>query len=62
MARQGVDPIKMRSQQRREALRPKSSLADIAEAAYAAKKAHKINAKPSVNLSKARLSLTKQKN
>ena len=39
MARQGVDPIKMRSQQRREALRPKSNLADIAEAAYAAKKA-----------------------
>lgn len=39
MAKQGVDPIKMRSQQRREALRPKSSLADIAEAAYAAKKA-----------------------
>ena len=39
MARQGVDPIKMRSQQRREALRPKSSLADIAEAAYEAKKA-----------------------
>ena len=39
MARQGVDPIKMRSQQRREALRPKCNLADIAEAAYAAKKA-----------------------
>ena len=39
MARQGVDPIKMRSQQRREALRPKSNLADIAEAAFAAKKA-----------------------
>ena len=39
MARQGVDPIKMRSQQRREALRPKSNLADIAEAAYTAKKA-----------------------
>ena len=28
MARQGIDPIKMRSQQRREALRPKSNLAD----------------------------------
>ena len=39
MARQGVDPIKMRSQQRREALRPKSNLADIAKAAYGAKKA-----------------------
>lgn len=38
MARQGIDPIKMRSRQRREALRPKSNLADISEAAYAAKK------------------------
>ena len=39
LARQGVDPIKMRSKQRREALRPKSNLAVIAEAAYEAKKA-----------------------
>ena len=39
MARQGIDPIKTRSQQRREALRPRSNLADIAEAAFAAKKA-----------------------
>ena len=39
MAKHGVDPIKVRSQQRREALRPKSNLADIAEAAYSAKKA-----------------------
>ena len=38
MARQGIDPIKTRSQQRREALRPRSNLADIAEAAYEAKK------------------------
>ena len=38
MARQGIDPIKTRSQKRREALRPKSNLADISEAAYAAKK------------------------
>ena len=39
MAKQGIDPIKTRSQQRREALRPKSNLAVIAEAAYEAKKA-----------------------
>jgi integrase len=39
MAKQGIDPIKQRSQQRREALRPKSNLAAIAEAAYEAKKA-----------------------
>jgi len=39
MARQGVDPINMRSQQRREALRPKSNLAEIAKATFAAKKA-----------------------
>ena len=39
IAKQEIDPIKMRSQQRREALRPKSNLADIAEAAYAARKA-----------------------
>ena len=39
MARQGIDPIKTRSQQRRDALRPTSNLADIAEAAFAAKKA-----------------------
>jgi len=39
MAKQGIDPIKTRSQQRREALRPKSNLAAIAEAAYEAKKA-----------------------
>jgi integrase len=39
MAKQGIDPIKTRSQQRREALRPKSNLAIIAEAAYEAKKA-----------------------
>ena len=39
MARQGIDPIKTRSQQRRETLRPRSNLADIAEAAFAAKKA-----------------------
>ena len=39
MAKQGIDPIKTRTKQRREALRPKSNLADIAEAAYEAKKA-----------------------
>ena len=39
MAKQGIDPIKARSQQRREALRPKSNLSVIAEAAYEAKKA-----------------------
>ena len=39
MAKHGIDPIKKRSQQRREALRPKSNLAVIAEAAYEAKKA-----------------------
>jgi len=39
MAKQGIDPIKARVRQRREALRPKSNLADIAEAAYTAKKA-----------------------
>ena len=39
MAKQGIDPIKTRSQQRREALRPKSNLFVIAEAAYEAKKA-----------------------
>ena len=39
MARQGIDPIKTRSQKRRETLRPRSNLADIAEAAFAAKKA-----------------------
>ena len=39
MAKQGIDPIKKRSQQRREALRPESNLAVIVEAAYEAKKA-----------------------
>ena len=39
MAKQGIDPIKTRSQQRRGALRPKSNLSDIANAAYSAKKA-----------------------
>jgi len=39
MARQGIDPIKTRSQKRREALRPQSNLIAIAEAAFEAKKA-----------------------
>ena len=39
MAKQGIDPIKARMRQRREALRPKSNLITIAEAAYEAKKA-----------------------
>ena len=39
MARQGIDPIKKRSQKRREALRPQSNLIAIAEAAFEAKKA-----------------------
>lgn len=39
LAKQGVDPIKARMRQRREALRPESNLITIAEAAYEAKKA-----------------------
>ena len=39
MAKQGIDPIKARMRQRCEALRPKSNLITIAEAAYEAKKA-----------------------
>ena len=39
LAKQGIDPIKARVRQRREALRPKSNLTAIAEAAYEAKKA-----------------------
>ena len=39
LAKQGIDPIKARMRQRREALRPKSNLITIAEAAYEAKKA-----------------------
>ena len=39
LAKQGIDPIKTRLDQRREALRPKSNLAAIAEAAFEAKKA-----------------------
>lgn len=39
LAEQGIDPIKARMRQRREALRPKSNLITIAEAAYEAKKA-----------------------
>ena len=39
LAEQGIDPIKARMRQRREALCPKSNLITIAEAAYEAKKA-----------------------
>ena len=38
LAKQGIDPINARVRQRREALRPKSNLTAIAEAAYEAKK------------------------
>lgn len=39
LAKQGIDPIKTRILQRREILRPPSTLASIAEAAFEAKKA-----------------------
>ena len=58
MARQGIDPIKTRSQQRREALRPRSNLADIAEAAYEAKKAELKNAMALTHVGSVRCNCT----